>query len=120
MCTSNVCKPQHEQALLLRSRVFIALRLWDNAIEELDAAIELWPKNAALHIQRARVYFLLKDQRRAVLDIERAIRLDPASVADDSLLFQLQERDARVPGTEAGIPTSCCSRNTDDSPKTRC
>lgn len=60
-----------------RARLHIIDNRYDEAITEIDAAIELVPDDPALYLLRAQTYLLLYEWDKVLADCNKAVELDP-------------------------------------------
>jgi tetratricopeptide (TPR) repeat protein len=87
------------QAALIRfamAKLLAEERRWDDALVELDLAIEDQPEIANFHLSRATVLIALGRHEAARRDAERAIDLDRAEPLAHAILGQALEGEGRL------------------------
>lgn len=67
----------HVAALVARSQLYALAFRFEEAITDMDAAIELDPENPALYIERGQRILLLYEWDRVLADYNHALELDP-------------------------------------------
>jgi len=67
-------KPRHYRG---RATVFLCLKRYDEALADLNSAIEKDPADAWSYLYRGRVYLAKGDRAHAQTDFDRAAKLDP-------------------------------------------
>jgi tetratricopeptide (TPR) repeat protein len=65
------------QDLIFRAQLYALAFRFDEAIADMDTAIELEPDNPELYVQRGQIILLLYEWDRVLADYNRAIELDP-------------------------------------------
>ncbi len=73
---SNAPAPKDEDALLKRAWEYFTMDKYDDALNDLNALIELNPK-AGMYVLRAKIYEKLGDNENALADYDKAIELKP-------------------------------------------
>lgn len=63
--------------LISRAQVLTSERQFDDAIELLDAVVEIAPRYAEGWNKRATVYFLKGDYRQSIIDVRQVLALEP-------------------------------------------
>ena len=84
--------PLRVAALHLRARAYLALRRFEEALADTDAAIAVDPENSRGHYLRARGLVALGRVDEARLALERTIAIDPNADAPRYMLSMLQLR----------------------------
>ena len=85
----------------------LKIRKWDQAVKEMEQAVELEPTNAMYHLWLGRAYgaraenriFGFNDARRVLKEFRKAGELDPANI---TVRFDLLEFYAQAPGIVGG------------------
>ncbi|MEZ6089166.1 MAG: tetratricopeptide repeat protein [Pirellulaceae bacterium] len=89
-----------ESPYLNRAAVYVTQKKPDLAIADYNAAIQLKPRNASIHQQRAVAYKMAGRFEEAILDFERAVELQPTNTAAwmgrGFLWFQLDEHQKAI------------------------
>lgn len=70
-------RPEHGHAYYCRANAYAKLKRYEDAITDLNKAIELDPRYAAVWNNRGVSYGMLDQPSRAIADLNRAIELDP-------------------------------------------
>lgn len=74
-------KPDDDQALMVRGRIFLQEERFGSAIKDFSAIIRRNPKSTTALVYRAKSYVLSKDFKNAVADCDRILALEPTNVA---------------------------------------
>ncbi len=88
ICSELVDKLHNVSAYMLRADVHLALKAYDDVLQDLSQAISLEPENADTWVARARVYSSLARLPEAISDIRRAMALVSEGPQARKLLVQ--------------------------------
>ncbi len=75
--TSRIAPFRHIDALTRRAQLYALAFRYDDALADMDAAIELDPTNPELYVLRGQITLYLYEWDRVLADYNRAIELDP-------------------------------------------
>jgi tetratricopeptide (TPR) repeat protein len=75
-------------AYALLGKVYALQLQWDDALSELDRALELDPGLAAAYLQRGSIRLMAGELETAGADMGRAVELDPALEGQANLIVQ--------------------------------
>jgi tetratricopeptide (TPR) repeat protein len=78
----------HHPAYFLRALAYIQTGDLQNALKDLDKAIELDMTNLSCYVERARVYFLLKDYNKSLENINFIFDIEHEVLNNDSLDYR--------------------------------
>lgn len=100
-------RPRDPDLLQNKASIFMKAGRPREALQPLDAALELDPERFDLHLARARAHFLLGDVAAAQREAEILFELEPENPAAFDLrarcLFQLGERGSAVEAMRAAV-----------------
>lgn len=83
--------PTYIQVLIGRAQVHYHMKNYEEALEDLDVAIEMVPKHADFFLQRAQVHFKMKNYKEALADLQVASSLNPDRSDEVAKMIQFVE-----------------------------
>ena len=109
-------EPQEVPARLLLARCYSRMRLGEDAVAEIEEALELAPDNAEAHALRGAEHYFADEFEEAAEELNRAIELDPSCVEAYVRLAQVRV-DEKEFGEAASLLETAEERAGDDKEK---